>query len=143
MARPVFQGLEKLLRRNHLVQNLRAYFILYVITFKRRMCLQEKIELSSMLQITKALLNQYFHRYLFSYKDKAAIKIPKKFQRWQKAGILLLRDGIWHPIPPHGYASHIQLVHICDLKTFITKKRDLFHFFIQSKTHSFCYLFNQ
>ena len=33
-----------------MVQNLRAYFILYVITIKCIKCMQENIEFSSMLQ---------------------------------------------------------------------------------------------
>ena len=43
-------GVAKLSWRNHLAQNLKVYFILYVITIKLRMCLQEKIELSSLSQ---------------------------------------------------------------------------------------------
>ena len=38
-------GVAKLHWRNHLVQNLRAYFIPIVITNKCTMCVQEKIEL--------------------------------------------------------------------------------------------------
>ena len=33
-----------------MVQNLRAYFIFYVVTINRIICVQEKIELSRMLQ---------------------------------------------------------------------------------------------
>ena len=33
-----------------MVQNLRAYFMLYVVTINRIICVQEMIELSSMLQ---------------------------------------------------------------------------------------------
>ena len=40
-------GVAKLSWRNHMVQNLRAYFILYVITIKWVIRVQEKIELSS------------------------------------------------------------------------------------------------
>ena len=43
-------GVEKLYWRNHVVHNLRAYFILYVITIKWTMCVHEKIELSGMSQ---------------------------------------------------------------------------------------------
>ena len=39
--------------RDHVVQNLRAYFILHVITIKWKMCVQEKIEFSSMPQRPK------------------------------------------------------------------------------------------
>ena len=38
----------KLFWRNHVVQNLRAYFILYVIIINWIMCIQEKMELSRM-----------------------------------------------------------------------------------------------
>ena len=34
-----------------MVQNLRAYFMLYVITVKWMMCVQEEIELTGMSQI--------------------------------------------------------------------------------------------
>ena len=43
-------GMAKLGRRNHVVQNLRANFILYVLTIKCNMCVQEKIEIFSMAQ---------------------------------------------------------------------------------------------
>ena len=39
-------GVAKFSQRNHVVQNLRAYFMLHVITIKWMMCVQEKIELS-------------------------------------------------------------------------------------------------
>ena len=45
--------------RNHVVHCLRAHFILYIITIKWIMCLQEKIELSSVTK-TKIELNQKF-----------------------------------------------------------------------------------
>ena len=50
-----------------MVQNLRAHFILYVITVKWIMCVQEKI------------------------KQQQAI--AKNSQGWQKAGILLTKGG--------------------------------------------------
>ena len=40
----------KLHWRNHVVQNLRAYFILHVVTIKWIMYVQENIQLSSMSQ---------------------------------------------------------------------------------------------
>ena len=43
-------GVAKLSQRYHVVQNLGAYFIFYVIKIKWIICLQEKIELSSMSQ---------------------------------------------------------------------------------------------
>ena len=62
VVRPVFQGWEKVRSQscplgaakfhcgNHVVQSLRAYFILYVITMKFIKCVEEKIEFSCMLQ---------------------------------------------------------------------------------------------
>ena len=43
-------GVAKLYPKNHVVHNMRAYFIFYAITIKWIMCVQEKIELSSMSQ---------------------------------------------------------------------------------------------
>ena len=43
-------GVAKFHWGNHVVQNLRAYFILYVIAIKCVKCMQEKIEFSCMLQ---------------------------------------------------------------------------------------------
>ena len=36
----------KFSQRNHVVQNLRAYIMLHVVTIKWMMCVQEKIELT-------------------------------------------------------------------------------------------------
>ena len=41
-------GVTRLSQRNHVVQNLRAYFILHVITIKVAICVLEKIELFRM-----------------------------------------------------------------------------------------------
>ena len=58
----------------HMVQNLRAYFILYVITIKCKKYMQDRIEFSCMLQRKKVNLNQNFRMSLLGYKDKATIK---------------------------------------------------------------------
>ena len=41
-----------------MVQDLRAYSILYVITFKLIMCVQEKVELSGISQRPKSSLTE-------------------------------------------------------------------------------------
>ena len=46
-------GMAELSWRNHQVQNLTGYFILYVITIKLVMWVQEEIELSSLSQRPK------------------------------------------------------------------------------------------
>ena len=67
-----------------------------VIAIKWIMCVQEKIELSSIFTKTKVKLNQNFRRSLLNYKDKATIKnCIKSSQGLQQAGILL--PGVGHP----------------------------------------------
>ena len=67
--------------------------MVYIITIKWEMCVQEKIELSSMSQ-TPSL-----RRSLLSYKDKVTIKNCKKVPVMAKS---------WHPVgqewhlPPHA-----------------------------------------
>ena len=56
-----------------MVENLRAYFILYVITIKWTICVQENIELSCVLK-TKVKLSQNFRISFLIYKYKATIK---------------------------------------------------------------------
>ena len=55
--------------RDHMVQNMRAYFILYVITTKCIKCIQEMTEFS--FTKTKVDLNQNCRRSLLGNKDKA------------------------------------------------------------------------
>ena len=118
-----------------MVQNLRAYFILYVITIKCTKCMQEKVEFSCIkvdLDETKVDLDQNFSKSLLGYKDKATIKNCKKIPRggkkmvsccpgvakrwylvalgWQKDGILLPWGGICHPMPPHGYGLFYSVI---------------------------------
>ena len=62
--------------------------MLYVITIKWIMCVQEKIERSSMSQIPM------LRKFLLSYKDKVTIKNCKKFP-----GMAVPRE--WH-LPPHA-----------------------------------------
>ena len=47
---------------------------------------------------TKIEHNQIFSKSLLCYRDKATIKTHKNPQGWQKAGILLPRGGICHPM---------------------------------------------
>ena len=56
-----------------MVQNLLAYFILYVIKTKSTKCKQEKIGFSCMLK-TMVDFIQKFRKSLLGYKDKATIK---------------------------------------------------------------------
>ena len=44
VARPVFQGGARFSWRNHVIQNLRAYFMLYFTTIKWVTCVLEKID---------------------------------------------------------------------------------------------------
>ena len=53
LSQACVSGVAKLHWRNHVVQNLRACFILYAITIKWTKCVQEKIELSSMSRIQR------------------------------------------------------------------------------------------
>ena len=84
-----------------MVQNMRAYFILYVITIKCINLCKRRLNFLVSYK-TKADLNQNFRKSLLGYRDIATKnnikKLPENFQGWQKDGILLLRGGIWHPI---------------------------------------------
>ena len=73
-----------------MVQNLRAYFILYDITMKLIMYVQEKIELSSMSQRPRLSSTTISGDFSFNYKDKATIKNCKiNSQGLAKS---------WHPV---------------------------------------------
>ena len=85
-----------------MVQNLRAYFILYVITIKCLKCMQEKIEFLVCTK-TKVDLNQNLRRSLLGYNDKEVKKLQENSRGWQKDGVLLPRGGSCHPMPPQGY----------------------------------------
>ena len=82
------------------MQNLRAYFKLYLIAIKWIMCVQKKIEFSSMSQ-RSSLSSTKFQEISIWLKSKITIN----FQGWQKADILLHRGGICHPTPSHGYGA--------------------------------------
>ena len=79
--------------RNDVIQNLRAYFILYVITIKWTMCLQEKIELSKMLQRPRLSCTK-LRRSLLIYKYKATIKNCKTFPWVAKSWCPVVQG--WH-----------------------------------------------
>ena len=76
--------------------------MLYVITSKLTLCMQEK-----MLE-----LNQNFRRSPCSHRT--TVKYSKNSQRCQKAGILLLRVGNCYSMPPHDYRPGLAslLVHM-------------------------------
>ena len=78
-------GVAKFSQRNHVVQNLRAYFMLRVVTIKWMMCVQEKIELTGMSQrprLSSAKISG--EPLLRSCKDKATIKLQESSQGGKK-----------------------------------------------------------
>ena len=85
-----------------MVQHLRTYFILHAITMKWTMCVQEKIEHSSMPHRPR-LSSTIFRRYLLSYKDLATTNKSQKNSRVAKC---------WRPsaqgwcLPPHASPCH-------------------------------------
>ena len=98
-------SVSNLFMRNHLVQNLRAYFVLYVIAILFKMYVQENFKLSEAEPIHN------FMRYLLCYNDITTIrKVHNNSQGWQKACILLPRVGICHPMPPHDYGPVLKIL---------------------------------
>ena len=85
-----------------MVQNLRAHFILYVITIKCIECAQEKIEFSCKLQRPRLISPKVLGDLSFATKTKDK-KLQENSRGLQKNGILLPRGGVCHPMPPHGY----------------------------------------
>ena len=71
-------GVAKLSWRNHVMHRLRAYSMLYVITIKWIMCVQENIELSSMSLRPRLSSSKISGDFSLTYKDIAAIKNCKK-----------------------------------------------------------------
>ena len=79
-----------------MVQNLRAYFMLYVVTIKCIKCKQENIELSCMSQRPRLISTKSL-----ADKDKAAIKILQEYsQGLQKDSTLLPRGDTCNPSQP-------------------------------------------
>ena len=76
-----------------MLPNLRAYFILCVITVKCIKCMQEKIEFS-FVTMTRVDLNQNFRRSLLGCDDKATIQ---NFRKILRGGILLPRGAFATP----------------------------------------------
>ena len=66
-----------------MVQNLRAYFILYVITIRCIKCMQEKFGFLACTK-NKVDFNQNFRRSLRGYNDQATIKNCRKILRGDK-----------------------------------------------------------
>ena len=79
----------RLSSRNHEVQNLRAHFILHIITIKWLMCVQEKIELSSMSQRPRLSSSKVSGDLSFAAKIKQHQKLQKNSQGWQEADMVL------------------------------------------------------
>ena len=70
-----------------MVQNMRAYFILYIITIKCIYCMQEKTEFSCMLQIPRLISKKVLGDLSLATKikqQKATIKNYKKILRGSK-----------------------------------------------------------
>ena len=87
-----------------MVQNLRAYFILYVITIKCIKCMQGKIEVSCMLQRPRLISTKILgYLSLAAQRGSNTKKVLENSQGWQKGGILWPRGDICHPMAPHGY----------------------------------------
>ena len=88
--------------RNHVVQNMRDYFILDVITTKCIKCTQEKTEFSCAKRprlISTKILGDLF----MAIKIKQQRKVARKFSGEAKDGILWPRGGSCHSMPLHSY----------------------------------------
>ena len=79
-----------------MVQNLRAHFILHVITIKYMKCVQEKIEFSSMLERPRLISSKILGDVSLATKIKQQQKISRKF-----SGVLKR----WHPVA-QGCSCH-------------------------------------
>ena len=91
-----------------MVHNLRAYFILSVITFKCIECTQEKIEFSSMLQTPRLVSTKILGDLSLATMIKHQQKLQENCQGVAKNGILLSRGGSCHPMPLHGYGPFVK-----------------------------------
>ena len=94
-----------------MVQNMRAYFILNVITIKCINCMQEKTEFSCKLQrptliSTKTLGDLSLATKIKQQKNNK--KLQENSQGRQKDGILLPRGAVATPMPPHGYGPALK-----------------------------------
>ena len=87
-----------------MVQNMRAYFILYVFTTKCIKCMQEMTEFSCTK--TKVDLNQNLGDLSLGTKIKQqeiTIKNCKKFSGVAKRWDPVAQGGRCHSMPPHNY----------------------------------------
>ena len=82
-----------------MVQYLRDYFILHAIKVKWIMRVQEKNELFSMSLRPRLSSIKISKELNIAAKKKLQGKLQRIFQGWQKAGFLLLIDGVCHPMP--------------------------------------------
>ena len=93
-------GVANFSQRNHVVKNLRACFMLYVITIKWMMCVQEKIELTGTSKRPR-LSSTEISGDLSLLQRKSNNKIwQESLQGWQETGIVLFRSGSCHLMPP-------------------------------------------
>ena len=85
-----------------MVQNMRACFILYVIAIKCMNCIQEKTEVSCMLQRPRLISTTMLSDLSLATKIKQQKNNNKNSQEnsqgWQKDGVLLPKGGNCHPI---------------------------------------------
>ena len=89
-------GVAKLSKRNDVVQNLEAYFILYIILIQFKMCVHDNFEPSSLSQTPRLSLS------IISGGISLVTTIMHS-QGWENVGILLPRGGTCLPVLPYGY----------------------------------------
>ena len=103
VARPMFQGRGGLYRRSRVVRSLTAYFILYVMKIKWKMCAQKKLNFLACYGDQGAAQSKFQEISPLLQRTGSKLDCKSIFQRWQKAGALLPRSGICHPTPPPDY----------------------------------------
>jgi len=114
-------GVAKLFWMNHMIQNMRAYFMLYIITIKWIICVHGKIEFSSISQRPRLSSTKILGYLEMQGNNK---KLQKNSQGWQKAGILLSSGGNCHPMAMglvdhrteiHSFISFIQIYEVLQI----------------------------
>ena len=100
-----------------MVQNLRAYFMLHAITIKWVMSVQEKVYLTATSKRPRLSSTKISGKPLLVAKKSNNKIWQESFQEWQKAGIVLFRGGICHPMPPHGYGPDDHLFSLAFFQT--------------------------
>ena len=93
-------GVAKFLWGNHVLQNLRAHFILYVVKTKCIKCMWEKIEFPCMLYRPRLISTNILGDLSMTTMIKQQSKIARKFSGVAKGWHPVAQRGIWYPIPP-------------------------------------------